>query len=108
MVFNPVNLGNGILKYVIHVDNSYVNGPANMYNSLFSKITIKPEYILEIILSIGFISIWLFAFSCRKKISLNLKNDMINSTSNIVFVNFLRVITVALAYTLMFLHLMYV
>lgn len=106
LVFNPVNFGNGILKYVIPVDNSYVNGPANMFNALLPRIAIKPEYQVEMILSIGFICLWLFAFSCRKKISL--KKDVINSTSNIVFVNFFRLVTVASAYTLMFLQLKYV
>lgn len=106
LVFNPMNFGNGILKYAIHVDNSYVNGPANMYNFIFSKITIKPEYILEMILSIGFISIWMFAFSSRKQTSL--KNELINSQDNILFVSLLRPVTVALAYILMFMHLKYV
>lgn len=101
-VFNPLNLRLGVLKYAIPIDNSYEQGPANMYNAFFSKVSISPDNFYEIIISLGFVCIWLFVFLSRTK--KNIMNEIIDSKSNLLFVYSLRVITVVFAYVLMFLQ----
>ena len=105
-VFNPTNIKYGILKTVIPVENSYTQGPTNMYNAFFSSVSINPNNLFEIILSLGFVCILLFVFLCRNR--KNVKNKLIDSKSNLIFVQSLRVITVMIAYALMFLELKFV
>lgn len=105
-VFTTVNLGFGILKNVIHIDGSYEQGSVNMYNSFFSKVSISPDNFYEIVISLGFVCLWLFVILCGSKKPI--KDPMIGSKSNLLFMYSLRVITVTLVYVLIFLQLKYV
>ena len=104
--FSPVNLQWGLLKYVIPIDPSYVNGPANMFNAFSLKTTINEVYILEIATSIGFVCLGFFLFLCTKRNLITSK--LINSQNNVVFVSCLRPLLVIFAYALIFLQLKYV
>lgn len=106
-VFNPNNLARGILNQVIHIEASYVNGPLNMFDFLFSKTSIRSDFIFEIILSLGFACILSFVFISRK--SGFVDNKFINSKSNLLFTSFfLRSASVVLTYILIFFQLKFV
>lgn len=77
-----------------------------MYNAFFSNVSISPSNLFEIILSLGFVCILLFVFLCRNR--KNVKNELIDSKMNLIFVQSLRVITIVIAYALMFLELKFV
>ena len=105
-VFSPINFNYGILNSSIYVDKSYINAPVTMFDSFFPKTVINPGYILEMMISLGFACIALFVFFSRKRKLVN--NELINSSSNISFVYFLRLLLVFFIYFVIFLQLKYV
>lgn len=108
-VFNPVNIGFGILKRLVPANYSYGQAIAdmtNMYKAAFAKVSINPDSVLEIAFSLGFACICLFVFLCCNTKYIN--NEQINSKINIVSIYSLRFVSVICLYMLMFLQLKYI
>lgn len=105
-VFSPYNIMNGVLRNVISVKGNYTSGPVNMYSAFFSRTSINQDSMLEILCSLAFICICSFIVLCQNKRVVS--NKLINIRSNVIFVWSLRLISIVIAYFLMFFQLKYI